>query len=343
MQVYARVGRPHAQRVPSTRYTSTSSVRRSTRGLGYFFTRYGQSVGGYQVGTYTAMFDDILNALISSLEARRPVALATVTAAPDPAVVGRHAVVWLDAEPLGELGLGEMEAQALTDAQHALRDRVHQTLSYTTPAGHIKLFVEVQHRPPELIIVGAGHVAQPLAQLGKLCDFTVVVLDDRPQFANRQRFPGADEVLALPLRETMRQWAAEGRLGLDSYIVLVTRGHQHDIDCLLEVLDTPLGYIGMIGSQRRVRTVFDLLSVEMGIPPEKFDRVYAPIGLAIGARTPAEIAVCIMAEIISVLRNGPARSISDDRREKARRKGGNSGELGVPSVPPSSPSSHEVP
>ena len=277
------------------------------------------------------MTNAILSALIASVEARRPVALATVTAALDPAAVGRHAVIWLDAEPLGALGLGalglgELETQALAGAQDVLRGRVHKTLSYATPAGQVKLFVEVQHRPPELLIVGAGHVAQPLAQLGKLCDFTVTVLDDRPQFANRQRFPQADEVLALPLRETMRDWATEGRLGLDSYIVLVTRGHQHDIDCLLEVLDTPLGYIGMIGSQRRVRTVFDLLSVETGIPAEKFDRVYAPIGIAIGARTPAEIAVCIMAEIINVQRGGPARSISDERREKAVRRR-NLGEL----------------
>jgi len=266
------------------------------------------------------MPDDILQVLLSSIEARRSVALATVTAAPDPSVIGRHAVVWLDAEPLGELGLGELEAQALADTRDALAGRVHKTLAYTTPAGQVKLFVEVQHRPPELIIVGAGHIALPLAQLGKLCDFTVIVLDDRPQYANRQRFPQADQVLALPLRETMRQWAAEGRLGLDSYVVLVTRGHQHDFDCLLELLDTPLGYIGMIGSQRRVRTVFDLLNVEMGIPAEKFDRVYAPIGIAIGAHTPAEIAVCIMAEIINVQRGGPAVSISDERRAKAQQR-----------------------
>jgi xanthine dehydrogenase accessory factor len=266
------------------------------------------------------MNSHILPALISSIEARRPAALATVTDAPDPACIGRRAVIWLDAEPLGELGLGELAARALADAQDVLRGRVHKTLIYTTADGPVRLFVEVQHRPPELIIVGAGHIAAPLAQLGKLCDFTVTVLDDRPQFANRQRFPQADEVLATPLRETMRQWAAEGRLGLDTYIVLVTRGHQYDIDCLLEVLDTPLGYIGMIGSQRRVRTVFDLLSEEMGIPAEKFDRVYAPIGIAIGARTPAEIAVCIMAEIVNVMRSGPARSISDERRETARRR-----------------------
>lgn len=266
------------------------------------------------------MLHNILPALLSSIEARRPTALVTVTAAPDPTCIGRHALVWLDAEPLGDLGLAELEEQALADAQDILRGRVHKTLAYSAPAGQVKLFVEVQHRPPELIIVGAGHIAAPLAQLGKLCDFTVAVLDDRPQFANRQRFPQVDEVLAAPLRETMRQWLAEGRLGPDSCVVLVTRGHQHDIDCLLEILDAPLAYIGMIGSQRRVRTVFDLLSREMGIPPEKFNRVYAPIGIAIGAKTPAEIAVCIMAEIINVLRGGPARSISDERREcRARR------------------------
>jgi xanthine dehydrogenase accessory factor len=131
-----------------------------------------------------------------------------------------------------------------------------------------------------------------------------------------QRFAQADVVLAAPLRETVHAMVADGRLDKDSYIVLVTRGHQYDIDCLLEVLDAPLAYIGMIGSQRRVDAVFQLLSHEQGIPSEKFDRIYAPIGLDIGARTPAEIAVCIMAEIINVLRGGPARSLSDGRRAR---------------------------
>lgn len=262
----------------------------------------------------------LLEALIASVEAKRAVALVTVTAAPDPQAVGRHALVWLDQEPLGELGLGDLEAQVLADARAVLSGRAHKRLTYATPQGPVTVFVEVQQRPPELIIVGAGHIAVPLAQIGKLCGFTVTVLDDRPQYANRERFPQADEVLATPLRETMRRWVAENRLDRDSYVVLVTRGHQHDIDCLLEILDHPVAYIGMIGSQRRVRTVFDLLSAEMGIPPEKFDRVYAPIGIDIGAHTPAEIAVCIMAEIINVMRGGPARSISDDRRETVRRR-----------------------
>jgi xanthine dehydrogenase accessory factor len=86
----------------------------------------------------------------------------------------------------------------------------------------------------------------------------------------------------------------------------------------MEVLDRPVAYIGMIGSQRRVDAVFRLLAEEQGIAPEKFDRVYAPIGIAIGARTPAEIAVCILAEMINVLRGGPASSISDKRRARDR-------------------------
>lgn len=250
----------------------------------------------------------LLSSLIASLEARRSVALVTVTAAANAALLGRHALVWLDAEPLSELGLpAELEALALADAQQALAGRVHKTLSYATAAGPLKLFVEVQQRPPELIIVGAGHIALPLAEISKLCDFTVIVLDDRPQYANRQRFPHADEVLATPLRETMRHWVAAARLGADSYIVLVTRGHQHDIDCLLEILDTPLAYIGMIGSKRRVRTVFELLSREQGIPAEKFSRVHAPIGLDIAAHTPAEIAIAIMAQIIAVRRGSTSR------------------------------------
>ncbi|MDH7485446.1 MAG: XdhC family protein [Anaerolineae bacterium] len=175
------------------------------------------------------------------------------------------------------------------------------------PSERLRVFVEVQHRPPHLVIVGAGHIAQPLAEMGRLCDFTVTVLDDRPQFANRQRFPQAEQVIAGPLAETLRGLPLDG----DTYVVLITRGHQHDVECLLEILDAPLAYLGMIGSRRRVRGVFELLEKERGIPPEKLRRVYAPIGLDIGARTPAEIALAIMAEVIKVTRGGRAPSLSD--------------------------------
>ena len=99
----------------------------------------------------------------------------------------------------------------------------------------------------------------------------------------------------------------------DSYVVLVTRGHSLDVDCLVEIIDRPVAYIGMIGSRRRVQAVFDLLEREQGIPRQRLDRVYAPIGLPIGAQTPAEIAVCILAEIINVYRGGTAAAIRNVR------------------------------
>ena len=273
-------------------------------------------------------------ALLASIRGREPVALATVVSGPS---VGQEAVVWLDRPPLGSLGLGDMEPQVITDAQKVLQGRQHKLLRYPAssfqlpassfqlpasnlqpPTFNLSIFVEVQCRAPELLIVGAGHIAVPLAQVASLCDFAVTVLDDRPSFANQARFPTAHKVIAAPLRETVRDLP----LDADSYVVLVTRGHSHDVECMLDVLDRPVAYIGMIGSQRRVDAVFEMLEEEMHIDPIKFDRVYAPIGIAIGAHTPAEIAVCIMAEVINVFRGGPATSISERRRERDRRRRG---------------------
>jgi len=249
----------------------------------------------------------LLAELLKSVDEGRSVALVTVVKANGDyaAALGRRALVWLDRDPLGALNLGRLEARALTDAALALTQRQPQMLTYDDD--QVELFVEVQRRPPTLIVVGAGHVAQPLATLGKLIDFEVVVIDDRPQFANAERFPQADRVIAAPFRPTLRDWPIDA----DTFIVLVTRGHSHDVECLLEVLDSPARYIGMIGSKRRVRAVFDLLEKEQGIPREKFDRVYAPVGLDIGAESPAEIAVCIIAEVIKVYRGGRAESLSD--------------------------------
>ncbi len=260
--------------------------------------------------TYT-----LLAELLKSIDQHRSVALVTVVKAGGDytAALGRRALVWLDRDPLGSLNLGALEARVLADATQALTQRRPQMLSYADD--QVELFVEVQRRPPTLIIVGAGHVAQPLAALGKMIDFEVVVIDDRPQYANSERFPQADRVIAGPLRPILRSWPVDS----DTFIVLVTRGHSHDVECLLEVIDSPARYIGMIGSKRRVRAVFALLEREQGIPPEKFDRVYAPIGLDLGAESPAEIGVCIIAEIINVYRGGRAESLSGVLKTDRRR------------------------
>ncbi len=257
--------------------------------------------------------DAVLNAVLASLDRRASVALVTVTAGSGDyaGLAGCHLALWLDPAqpPVGDLGLDVAQTdQVIADARQALAARGSRQLRYATAAGEFTLFVDVQAQPPHLIIVGAGHVAAPLAAIAHLCEFSVTVLDDRPQFANRQRFPTAERVIAGPFRPELRKLRGR-RAAFDphTYLVLVTRGHQHDIDCLLEVLDDPVAYIGMIGSKRRVRAVFELLEREQGIPRAKLARVHAPIGLAINAQTPQEIAVSIMAEVIGVMRKEEAR------------------------------------
>jgi xanthine dehydrogenase accessory factor len=171
--------------------------------------------------------------------------------------------------------------------------------------GQIDVYFEVLALPPKLIIVGAGHIAAPLATIGKLLDFEVSVLDDRSEYANRGRFPTVDHILVGPYRETVASLAVDR----DTYIVLVTRGHVHDLACLEEVIDSPAAYIGMIGSKRRVRTVVKRAR-ENGVDEENLRRLHAPIGLDIGAQTPSEIATAIAAEIVSVRRGHRALSLS---------------------------------
>ncbi len=266
------------------------------------------------------MNDSVLSALLASLERREDVAMLTVTEASGQfaSAEGKHCVLWSDKEraPVGDLGLGALMDSVAYDARRALDEREHRHLEYEQPEGRVKIFVEVQAQPPKLIIVGAGHIAIPLASIAATCDFEVTVLDDRPQYAHPDRFPTAKSVIAGPFREELGKLRDAGALDSHTYIVLVTRGHSYDVESMLEVLDEPLAYIGMIGSKRRIRAVFELLEREQGIAPEKFDRVHAPIGLDIGARTPAEIAICIMAEIINIMRNGPAVSLSTQIREE---------------------------
>jgi xanthine dehydrogenase accessory factor len=258
----------------------------------------------------------LLDNLITSVEAGRSVGLLTVVkAGGDYAkALGQRMLLWPDQDPIDRLNLGDLTNQVIIDARQTLLTRRSRLLTYREKSGTVDVFVEVLRRPPTLLIVGAGHVALPLAHLGKMIDFEVVVLDDRPRFANAQRFPMADRVLAQPFRETLRDWPIDQ----DTYIVLVTRGHSHDVDCLLEIIDSPARYTGMIGSKRRIKAVFELLAKEQGIDPAKFNRIYAPIGLDIGAENPAEIAISIIAEIINVQRGGRANSLSDALRADRR-------------------------
>lgn len=198
--------------------------------------------------------------------------------------------------------------KSLGEKKSRMRSFSGQNGSITTVRlgnGELDVFFEVVGRPPDLIVAGAGHIAVPLAHMAKLLGFRVTVIDDRAAYASRERFPKADELHVGPYRETLRGLTVD----TDTYIVLVTRGHVHDTACLEEVLESTSPYIGMIGSRRRVRTVLEHIAAQRSDTGE-LKRVFAPIGLDIGAQTPEEIALAVMAEIVRVRRGGTGRSLA---------------------------------
>lgn len=146
---------------------------------------------------------------------------------------------------------------------------------------------------PDLFICGGGHVSCELVKMAKALDFKVKVMDDREEFANSERFPTADEVICDSFEHL------ENYLLKDGYYAVVTRGHKDDLNCVRTILKHPYQYLGMIGSKSKIKTTYENLKKE-GVTQEAIDTIYAPIGLNIGARTPAEIAVSILGEIIQV-------------------------------------------
>jgi xanthine dehydrogenase accessory factor len=157
-----------------------------------------------------------------------------------------------------------------------------------------RFFVEPTMLPGTVYLFGAGHVSRPVAELANLVDFQTVVIDDRLEFANAERFPKADQLKVVP---SFSQSFEGLEINRDSYVVIVTRGHLHDKTVLVQALKSDAGYIGMIGSKRKRDLVYQELLTK-GFCQSDLERVHAPIGLAIGAETPEEIAVSIVAELI---------------------------------------------
>jgi xanthine dehydrogenase accessory factor len=263
----------------------------------------------------------IREAVARALEGESPVLVATVIAAPEGATqhVGDKLLVRPDGSTLGSLGTDVLDAAVRDGAPEAFRrHRVHTR--YILPSGEdvtrreaqaasYQVMIEVHERPCSLVIAGGGHVGRALAEIATLCGFRVTVVDDRPEYADPERFPGAervirgrfDEVLAgLPLDET-------------TYLVAVTRGHKHDEASLRSVIGRGAAYVGMIGSRRRAAAVLQHL-VEEGLDAGAVAQVHTPIGLDIGAESPEEIAVAVMAEIILVRRGGTGAPLNEGRR-----------------------------
>ncbi|PSM47939.1 xanthine dehydrogenase [Chroococcidiopsis sp. CCALA 051] len=190
-------------------------------------------------------------------------------------------------------------------------DKLPYLLSENTLIATEEAFIETLQPPPTLLIVGAGHVGEQLAKVAHTIGFQVIIQDDRPQWANRERYSQATAIFNQAIASVVAQLATHTQL----YAALVTRGFQYDLAALKVLLarNPECQYIGTIGSEKRVRQVIQALETE-GMAANKLRSLYAPIGLDIGALTPEEIAVSICAELILVRRGGTGRPLSQRDR-----------------------------
>lgn len=256
----------------------------------------------------------VVEAVLSETRSRRAVWLVTCLAAGPMAgamVVVCHAAEGAGpaVEPLAWAGMSEgqalLAARTLSDGALPAASPGESRSARSGPEeATLPLLVEKIEPPPVLLVCGGGHIALPLARMGSALDFDVVVIDDRPSYANTARFPWAAQVLCAGFREALAAYPVDRT----TYVVIVTRGHRQDMVCLRSLLGRGAGYLGMIGSRRRVAAILETLRAET--EPGALEELHSPVGLDIGAQTPAEIAISILAEVILTRRGGSGKPLT---------------------------------
>jgi len=227
--------------------------------------------------------------------------LATVSSVDGffPKMEGVKEFIKASGEKTGSLFMGkELEERILGEADRVLRGRKIEVLSISSekadhPWKKLEILLEPIISEPTVYIFGAGHISQQLVPLVKKVHFKTVVIDDREMFANRDRFPEVDEIIVSDFDKSFERITIDN----SSYIVIVTRGHLYDGLILEMAVKTDARYIGMIGSKKKIKILYQIL-LRKGIPKEALDKIHAPIGLDIHSETPEEIAVSIVAELI---------------------------------------------
>lgn len=230
-----------------------------------------------------------------------------------PQKTGSKMLVRDDCTIVGTLGGGCLEAEVVQAALMAIRDEQAATLPFDLTekqgglvcGGRLLIFIEPVIPDPTLIILGAGHVGRALSKAARFSGFRVVVCDDRPEYANRENLPDADDIVINDFPSIFSCMIIPD----NSYIVVATRGHNHDLDAVIASLRTPVRYIGLLGSRRKKALLFRALT-EAGFSDDQISRVHIPVGLPINSITPEEIAISIMAQIIQKRRENAASGIS---------------------------------
>lgn len=259
---------------------------------------------------------ELLESALDVIRAGETAAMATIVSArgSTPRAVGAKMLVYRDGSIRGTIGGGEMEQRVIQEARAALEAGQPRMAHYElreVEAGDVgacggenDIFIEIIGARQELLVVGAGHVGLAVAELGAFVGMNVVVVDDRAEYANAERFPRAKAIIVGDVGAELARYP----ITRQSHIVIVTRGHQQDEIALAAVVRSKAAYIGMIGSRRKIAQVYKALEAQ-GVEREWLERVRAPIGLDIGSETPEEIAVSIVAQIIAVMRKeSPAQS-----------------------------------
>ena len=254
------------------------------------------------------MNEEVFQAVGEALQAGEPAALVTIirTQGSTPQRVGAKMLVFADGRTVGTIGGGCYENDAFWTARKSLETRKPQVARYELTddiaeesglicGGQMEVYIEPLEAAPNLYLVGGGHVAYHLARLAANVGFRIHVLDDREKFANAERFPDAVEVAV----DAIPNWLQQAALPANAYVVILTRGHRYDLDALRALAPRDLRYLGLIGSRAKVARLYEALRDE-DIPPHQLRKVHAPVGLSIGAVTPQEIAVSILAELIAV-------------------------------------------
>ncbi len=254
---------------------------------------------------------DIYEQIVQLRREGRRGAVATITTVRGsiPSFQTAKMLVRDDGSIAGTIGGGCVEAEVWQAAREVMEEEKPRTLSFNLNnnpkydtglvcGGTLEIFIEPVLPPALLYIFGAGHVAYNLYKVAGIAGFEIVVVDDRESYASRERFPDAREVIAADFDHVTRDL----RVPESAYVVIVTRGHRDDMRILRWAVDLNARYLGMIGSRRKTIAIYKELE-QQGVPAEKFAQVHAPVGLEIGAVTPEEIAVAIVAEMIAVRRH----------------------------------------
>lgn len=268
----------------------------------------------------------VLPAAAAALERGEAVALVTIVRSngSTPQRVGAKMLVYADGRTVGTIGGGCYEHDALGKAREAIASGRPVLMKYDLNddfveesglicGGQMEVYIDPLAPQASLYIIGAGHVGWHLARSAREVGFRIHVIDDREKFANRERFPDAGEIVV----DDIAAWLHRTDLPPSAYVVVVTRGHTHDFEALRALAARDLRYVGLIGSRAKVARIFDALEQE-GMPAECLQRVHAPIGLDIGAVSPAEIAISILAELVAVRRGADVAAVSMAWRRKGR-------------------------